>query len=41
VPLLIPTEREYASLLAAIKQRLRDGQYAALRAVNVELINVY
>jgi predicted nuclease of restriction endonuclease-like (RecB) superfamily len=41
VPLLSPTEREYASLLAAIKQRLRDGQYAALRAVNVELISLY
>lgn len=38
---LVPTKHEYASLLAAIKRRLRDGQYAALRAVNVELIGLY
>jgi hypothetical protein len=36
---LLPSE--YADLLGTIKQRVRDAQYAALRAVNKELISLY
>jgi hypothetical protein len=36
---LIPTT--YAGLLQEIKQRIRSGQYEALRAVNRELIGLY
>ena len=32
---------EYASLLAEVKERVRAGQYAALRAVNKELVALY
>ncbi|MDP2659606.1 MAG: DUF1016 N-terminal domain-containing protein, partial [Dehalococcoidia bacterium] len=32
---------EYPSLLADIKQRVRDAQCAALRAVNKELVSLY
>ena len=33
--------QEYASLLAEIKERVRSAQYAALRAVNKELVTLY
>jgi len=36
---LIPAD--YASLLAAVKERVRAAQYEALRAVNKELIGLY
>jgi predicted nuclease of restriction endonuclease-like (RecB) superfamily len=32
---------EYANLLAEVKERVRAGQYAALRAVNRELVALY
>lgn len=31
----------YPSFLAEVKQRIRAFQYAALRSVNTELINLY
>jgi hypothetical protein len=31
----------YSALVAEIKERIRSAQYAALRAVNRELINLY
>jgi len=34
-------DSEYASLLAAVKERVRSAQYAALRAVNAELVGLY
>jgi predicted nuclease of restriction endonuclease-like (RecB) superfamily len=36
---LVPAD--YASLLAEVKERVRSAQYAALRAVNKELIGLY
>ena len=36
---LIPDE--YASLLTEVKERVRAAQYAALRAVNKELVALY
>ena len=33
--------RNYSELLAKIKQRIRSAQYAALKAVNQELIGLY
>lgn len=35
----IPTD--YAGLLALVKERVRSAQYAALKAVNTELIGLY
>ena len=32
---------DYANLLADVKERIRAAQYAALRAVNIELIELY
>ena len=32
---------DYATLLAEVKERIRAAQYAALRAVNQELITLY
>jgi len=32
---------DYADLLAAVKERVRSAQYAALRAVNQELVSLY
>lgn len=32
---------EYTKLLVAVKERVRDAQYAALRAVNAELVGLY
>jgi predicted nuclease of restriction endonuclease-like (RecB) superfamily len=37
----MPTPSEYATLLGEIKQRVRTGQYEALRAVNTALIGLY
>lgn len=34
-------DKEYASFLAEIKERIKDAQYAALKTVNKELINLY
>jgi len=36
---LIPAD--YAALLAEVKERVRTAQYAALRAVNIELVSLY
>ena len=33
--------RDYASLLAEVKERVRAAQYDALRAVNKELVVLY
>ena len=35
------TVEDYAGLLASVKERLRTAQYAALKAVNTELIGLY
>ena len=32
---------EYAALLAEVKERVRAAQYAALKAVNRELVTLY
>lgn len=32
---------DYATLLAEVKERVRSAQYAALRAVNKELVGLY
>ncbi len=32
---------EYAEILAALKERVRSAQYAALKAVNTELVGLY
>jgi hypothetical protein len=39
MPILLPND--YAELLNSIKERIRSAQYAALRAVNKELIALY
>jgi len=36
-----PMPRDYPSLLAEIKERIRSAQYDALRAVNKELVALY
>jgi hypothetical protein len=36
-----PPSESYGALLHEIKERIRAAQYAALRAVNRELINLY
>ena len=43
---LVPTPlaalpAEYADILAALKERVRSAQYAALKAVNTELVGLY
>ncbi len=43
---LVPTPSaalppEYAEILAALKERVRSAQYAALKAVNTELVGLY
>jgi len=35
------TSTDYPQLLSAIKQRIRSAQYAALKAVNTELVGLY
>ena len=37
----LKTNMEYKAFVEDIKQRVRDAQYAALRAVNKELITLY
>ena len=32
---------DYAGLLATVKERVRSAQYAALKAVNIELVGLY
>jgi predicted nuclease of restriction endonuclease-like (RecB) superfamily len=34
-------DQDYAHLLAAVKERVRSAQYAALKAVNTELVGLY
>jgi hypothetical protein len=36
-----PAEDSYHALLIEIKERIRSAQYAALRAVNLELLSLY
>ena len=36
-----PAAKEYSRLLLAIKERVREAQYAALKAVNKELVGLY
>ena len=36
-----PVSSNYATLLAKVKERVRLGQYEALRCVNHELITLY
>jgi hypothetical protein len=36
-----PIPGDYADVLASVKGRIRSAQYAALKAVNKELINPY
>ena len=38
-PAVLPPE--YADILAALKERVRSAQYAALKAVNTELVGLY
>lgn len=38
-PVALPPE--YADILAALKERVRSAQYAALKAVNTELVGLY
>jgi len=43
---LVPNEKRpvpdsYSALLGEIKERIRSAQYAALRAVNLELLSLY
>lgn len=37
----VPSTAEYTSLLTAVKERVRAAQYAALQAVNTELVGLY
>ena len=36
-----PQDLDYAQLLMEVKARVRSAQYAALQAVNTELIGLY
>lgn len=36
-----PAHASYSALLGEIKERIRSAQYAALRAVNLELLSLY
>lgn len=36
-----PAQDSYHALLIEIKERIRSAQYAALRAVNLELLSLY
>ena len=38
---LPPLPADYAPLLSALKERVRAAQYAALKAVNTELVGLY
>jgi predicted nuclease of restriction endonuclease-like (RecB) superfamily len=37
----IPSSPDYSQLLAEVKERIRSAQYAALKAVNTELVGLY
>jgi hypothetical protein len=37
----VPAQDSYRALLGEIKERIRSAQYAALRAVNLELLSLY
>lgn len=37
---LTPLPADYAQLLAEVKERIRSAQYAALKAVNTELVRL-
>ena len=41
MPKLTPLPADYNQLLAEVKERIRSAQYAALKAVNTELVGLY
>ncbi len=41
IPGRLSSNKEYSHFLLEIKTRIRDAQYAALKAVNTELIQLY
>jgi predicted nuclease of restriction endonuclease-like (RecB) superfamily len=41
MPDVTPSPVDYAQLLAEVKDRIRSAQYAALKAVNTELVGLY
>ena len=41
MPDVTPSPVDYAQLLAEVKERIRSAQYAALKAVNTELVGLY
>jgi hypothetical protein len=41
MPKMIPLPADYNQLLADVKERIRSAQYAALKAVNTELVGLY
>ena len=41
MPDVTPSSVDYAQLLAEVKERVRSAQYAALKAVNTELVGLY
>ena len=41
MPDVTPSAVDYAQLLAEVKERIRCAQYAALKAVNTELVGLY
>jgi predicted nuclease of restriction endonuclease-like (RecB) superfamily len=41
MPDVTPSPVDYAQLLAEVKERVRSAQYAALKAVNTELVGLY
>ena len=41
MPDVTPSPVDYAQLLAQVKERIRCAQYAALKAVNTELVGLY
>lgn len=41
MPEVTPSPVDYAQLLAEVKERVRSAQYAALKAVNTELVGLY
>ena len=41
MPDVVPPSLDYSQLLAEVKERIRSAQYAALKAVNSELVGLY
>ena len=41
MPKMTPLPADYNQLLADVKERIRSAQYAALKAVNTELVGLY